>query len=359
MTHIIFTDPHIDKNPVANTTVKSRKRWKQFLFDNPYNLVAANQGQSICVGDLFDKTQVDAKDIYKGCQIAAICRKVLGGNHDVENSLDSYSALNLVDDMCPNIVVMPVFNDFFCTLDPEIHSLFVPHHTTKELFAKTLGIAEKLATEKKARYLFLHCNYDCEMATKETELNLSKDDAKRLLDAGFDRIFIGHDHNHKEDFGGRVIVIGSISPTSFGDCESAHGFYTLDTELNAVTYKVVWDPAERFIRLTAEDITVADPDELLDKYEQAHFFRISGEIEPTQAVEFSRALKKLWAAADKRERLFGIKVDAKIKTLNLVGDAVKGQSGVLNLKAQILAELTDSPEMLALWKEILEELTHD
>lgn len=355
----VFTDPHLDKTPVANTTAKSRKRWKKFLFDNPHEVVKEAESTAVCVGDLYDRTQVEARDVHYGCVIASLCRKVLGGNHDVENSLDSFSALSLVNELVPHVVVMPKFNEVVFHTDIGIQSFFIPHHTSKELFAKALDAAENLARSGGVQYLFLHCNYNCEMATKETELNLSRDDAQRLIAAGFKRIFIGHDHNRKEDFDGKVIVIGSISPTSFGDCESDHGYYTLDTENNSVEFHRQWIADMRFIRLTVEDVITTEPDELLEKYPHAHLFRVAGEIEPTQAVEFTRALRKLWVAADKQDRLFGIKVDARIKTLNLTGQAVQGASGVLNLKAQIMAELSESPEMLALWKELLEELKND
>lgn len=362
MIYTLFTDPHIDKTPVANTTAKSRKRWKQFLFDNTMTAaggITALADGAVCVGDLFDRTQVDARDVAKGARIAGKCLKVLGGNHDVENSLDSYSALNLVSEFCDDIVVLPVFNKVVVHTDVSLPGLvFIPHHTSKKLFAEALDRAAAIAkkTDSTGRYLFLHCNYNCDMATKETELNLTRDDADVLLKAGFQRIFIGHDHNRKTDFDGRLVVLGSVNPTSFGDCESEHGCYTLNAGTDELEYTCLWNPRSRMLKLTAQEMMAVTAEDLLRDNLEVDFIRVVGDVAPSEAVEFSRSLKRLWKAADEAERLFAIKVDAKIRAVALRGEAVMGETGTLNLKAQIVNELADSPELLALWKEILEEL---
>ncbi len=367
----IFTDPHIGKKMTANTSVKSRKRWGQALVQRCHDVINIGKADfdgvpTLCVGDLFDADQVQAADLLDGLKIALGCEMVLGGNHDVENSAGSVSALAVVSEVAHN-VVMPVFN--VATISRQWHGkaicVFVPHHTSKELFAEALVKAETEAKKKgegQRCYLFLHCNYDCEYANKETELNLSPADAERLLAAGFNRIFIGHDHNRKSDFDGRVQVLGSVSPTSFGDCEAEHGHYLLDTVNDTLQYICTWDPKMQFLELTVGELMEQAEDEtfgvqgILDRFPAADFIRINGDIEPSKAVEFSKTVKKLWIAADKAERLFAIKVDARVKAVKNFNE--HGQRiDVLNLKAQIRMELENSPDLLTLWDELLEELT--
>lgn len=367
----IFTDPHIGKKMTANTTFKSRKRWAFSLVRNCHNIIGDVDMDVpvVCVGDLFDADQVPAADLLDGLVTAQGCEVVLGGNHDVENSAGSVSALAVVAEVVKN-VVMPVFNRVTVSkrvIGKSHCCVFVPHHTSKELFYSALTEAETYAKVAKQQnsgknYLFLHCNYNCEFANKETELNLSPADAERLLAAGFDRIFIGHDHNRKSDFDGRLQVLGSVSPTSFGDCESEHGFYTLDTVNDVLEYVRTYDPKYHFLDLKVEDLLHYANDtergvfEILDNFPMVDFIRIKGDIEPSQAVEFSKVVKKLWIAADAAERLFAIKVDARVRAVKNF-DAQGQRIDVLNLKSQIRMELESSPDLLGLWDELLGELT--
>lgn len=353
---LIFSDPHIGKHVVANTTLRSRKRWKASLVSRCKSAMANTSTvlhETVCVGDLFDADQMLAADLLDGLAVAQLCTIILGGNHDVENSSGSVSALSVVDSVVGN-VVMPVFNSATVVVKEGTSAgFFVPHQTSKDLFAEALEHAKKEAEKFHTPYLFLHCNYDCDFASKATELNLTRQDAENLLKV-FSKIFIGHDHNYKTDFDGRLVVVGSISPTSFGDAESTHGYLDLNPDTGEVTRNVVWDPADSYLELDVGTF-LTSPD-LLAEHPKLDLLRVTGSIEPSRAVEFSKYLRKFWAAADEAERLYAIKVEVRIQTAKADTDAATGRAEVRNLKTIIQAELNGSPELLALWNDLLEEM---
>ena len=352
---MFFTDPHIGKVLVSNTTPASRKRLTARLTESAVEQTNSQKnkgGQSVCGGDLFDKFDNPASVVRDGIRVASKCALVLGGNHDVENSAGSYSSLNLVDDtlnsdLC-SPVVMPTYNEKSChrTTVKGVRIDSVPHHSTQQLFDETLKSLLENPKSTVPMVLLLHCNYDCDMATNDTSLNLTRDVAAQLLNT-YDYILIGHDHNPKKDFDGRLIVMGSIHPTCFGDCHVDHKIYGFSVGDDSITEEVVWSAADKYAEYeTDDDISLWEP--LPEGYE---FVRVTGQMTPEQVPQLAKWVRDAW----KRESVFAIRVDAVVVAERSEADG--GNCGQrLSFRDTLSRKLADSPELRDVWEMVTGEM---
>lgn len=349
---MFFTDPHIGKVLVSNTTPASRKRLTARLAGQPLAAMKnSGTGAWVCGGDLFDKFDNPAAVVRDGMKVANRCFLVLGGNHDVENSVDSYSSLDLVSDSFTeeeSPVVKPIYNTTNQTITNigKFSICAVPHHSTQQLFNETM---ERLCDSKYVHdcdFLLLHCNYDCDMATNDTSLNLTRDVAAKLLN-NFKFIMIGHDHNPKRDFDGRVIVMGSIHPTCFGDCHVDHKIYGFSVGDDSITEEVVWSADEKYAEyITDDDISLWEP--LPEGYE---FVRVTGQMTPEQVPQLAKWVRDAW----KRESVFAIRVDAVVVADRTDAADVEFSQKV-SFREMLTNKLADSPELRDVWEMVTGEM---
>lgn len=352
---MFFTDPHIGKVLVSNTTPASRKRLTERLTLAAVEQVNSQKnkgGESVCGGDLFDKFDNPASVVRDGIRVASKCALVLGGNHDVENSAGSYSSLNLVDDtlnsdLC-SPVVMPTYNENSChrTTVKGARIDSVPHHSTQQLFDTTLSSLLDNPKSTVPMILLLHCNYDCDMATNDTSLNLTRDVAAKLLSV-YDYILIGHDHNPKKDFDGRLIVMGSVHPTCFGDCHVDHKIYGFSVGDDSITEEVVWAWEEKYYECVVDDnIEAWDP-----LPEGREFVRVSGRMTPEQVPQLAKWVRDAW----KRESVFAIRVDAVVVADRTDAADVEFSQKV-SFREMLTNKLADSPELRDVWEMVTGEM---
>ena len=347
MSILIYTDPHQGLTLGANTTMKSRQRMKQSLNNTLRHVVLDRCNNpkvtaKVCAGDFYHKYQNPEEVILDSVPYAQATDVILGGNHDVTNDKDKFGSLELLNKFMPDKIVMPVFNECVSRVwVTEGNALwFVPHHSSKDLFEKSLEHVHKGAAERTAlrlNILFLHCNYDSGYATQDTELNLTSERAKKLLEK-FDYIVIGHDHHFKTDFDGRVIVLGSIHPTCFSD---AGKHYVMEIDGADIKFHETW--AGQVLTVDVNDLHTVDPT-------TTHFVKVTGFAEPTKLVDLTKTIKKMW---DHPEcSLFALKSEVKIVSNEAAAGASAGMQGRAKLTDIIERELENNPELLALWKEI-------
>lgn len=354
---MFFSDPHVGKVLAANTTPTSRARLRKSLAEFP--LLAFEQIKSdarVCGGDLFDAYDSGVQDLRDAKRIADECWIVLGGNHDVENSLESLSSLAFLDEIyrfddsqADSPVVLPRYGE----IAGDAKRLYgtnlvcVPHHNTQELFDQALDAINIGGRGQDAKILLLHCNYDCDMATNETSLNLTRAAAQALL-VNYDYILIGHDHNPKTDFDGRLIVMGSIHPTCFGDCHYNHNVYLFDTETQKFETIPVWEAEEAYFETTV--------DEILANWEQGlprdiEFARVVGNVTPEQVPQLAKWVKRAWRS----DNLFALRVDCQVRVERSTTNTQEPVES-LSFKQRIENKLSESPELLNVWKLVTEEM---
>lgn len=285
----IFTDPHLGTARQAHTTRESSEALKQALYWQAMSIVNTGSFPKVCVGDLLDKSTNNEVIIGQASDVAKECEWVLAGNHDETNREGTLSTLRLLKHQGLPIVATPNLTDPYFEVRESMY--LVPHHASQEVFEQAMRIAAIHAKKHRdglASYLFLHCNYDFNLATEDNTLNLRRDLAQELI-AAFDYIFIGHEHNGSTDLGGQVVVLGNTHPTSFHDIGDKF-IYHLELETATLTKELVWSVETHYreIKIGGE----------IPDLEGVQFVDVTGTDSVANAVEVSEFIREIWKAAD-------------------------------------------------------------
>ena len=287
-TYNLFSDPHLGTKRAAHTTAESAQRLKNMLYTNA--LVASDpaHGPSVCGGDLFDRAYNDEVTLVQGYNIAHRCRQVLSGNHDETNRQGATTSLHALKEMGAPVVSCPDLSTPY--FDHFKEFWMVPHHASQEVFEEAL---EEAACDSDPwrtanRYLILHCNYDCPFDTEDSTLNLSPEMATHLLKS-FTRIFIGHEHNSKLLFDGRLVIMGNTHPTSFSDISDKFR-WELDTQTDELTPIRIWKEADCYRELNFGE---AVPD-----LTGVQFVDVIGAEAVDNGVEVAEYVRSVWNTSD-------------------------------------------------------------
>lgn len=344
----IYSDPHLGLNLASNTTHASRALLKKYLVDHLNQIVDGfDKGDTIlCAGDFFHTHQNNEDVLHSSLWVASQTSKILAGNHDVVNIADRKGTLDIISTVFDTRVVPCKFGEVSYKivspcLSGETKVYMVPHHSTQDLFDDALEQARKSAEKQKGKKILVtHCNYDSPFIKDRVTLNLSQRKAIHLLQA-FDYIVLGHEHNHKTDLDDRVIVVGSPHPTGFGDISDKFTLH-FDKE-GAPSLKKCWDKSTQYLECPHDKcLSLVTP--------QHQFIKLTGEVDPSGLHDLAKTIQQLW----KVSQAFAIKSEVKI----LSGDATKSAYEIMSpdkITEIIELELKNSPELYALWKEILSD----
>lgn len=275
----IFSDPHIGLNRTSHTTPASRAALKQALYEQASMIVhLETDGGCYCLGDLFESYWSDAETLQQGLEILGKVDLCLIGNHDVSNRATASSAMRFISNLDGS--VWDKENEASVQKMPGIQ--FINHKMTQGLFDASLEMVEAVGG-----LLFLHCNYNSGFSTNDASLNLTHEQAEKLLEK-VDKIFIGHEHIPASYFGGRLIITGNTHPTSFSDISDKYVYY-VDAD-NNVTKDLVWEAAAHSIKVPYSELAELNTDDL-------EFIEITGEVEKSELPAVARAVANLWKSA--------------------------------------------------------------
>lgn len=340
MTTTFFTDPHLGLRRASHTTTASRERWYQRIYEQA-RIASPAKHKNICLGDLFDKYSNDERTILQGADIATRCHYVMAGNHDVVADNDKVGSLKLLSNLGKEICLAD-FGDFgFETTEPEpdLRLYMIPHVTDQGLFEQSMIAAVESAEEADGyRVLCLHCNYESPFIDGDTSLNLTRERAQSLLHT-FNYILIGHEHTHREDFDGRLIVIGSTFPTAFDNMTDKIILHWRDGEFEK---EVIW-PASR--HYTWEVGTPLAPPEYVE------FITVTGTVTRDDLALASGSIAAIWK---NHPQLLGLRSQLKVE-----GDDAEiemTEADLQSLPITIAAELKQKDAAMAeLFNELLAE----
>lgn len=295
---LVFTDPHLGKNLVSHTTPESRRRLRDGLYEQVFGVLDRfPHATKVCLGDLFDRFNNPEDVIWQGMKVTNRLDYVMAGNHDLINDRGRLGTLQLLHKGEPGPIQLTDFGEargFVHQVASGVAFLFVPHHSTDELFHESLKAASDWVRSGQAigcrTYLCLHCNYDSGFATDDTALSLTRKQAKDLLDDGFDYILIGHDHHPREDWEGRVIILGNTHPTGFGDITDKR--VLLIRPDGRHEFHKVWHSDVGYLQLDVNELIAPDNDFTQENVVQ--FVEITGELAASQVMDLARAVRKLW-----------------------------------------------------------------
>lgn len=346
---LVFTDPHLGKSLASHTTQDSRRRLRDGLYQQVVGLLERfPHARKVCLGDLFDRFQNAEDVIWQGMNVAGRLDYLMAGNHDLINDRERLGTLQLLHRAEVGSIQLTAFGEakgFLQEPVPGVAFLFIPHHSTDDLFQKSLHAASDWARGKPAgtkAYLCVHCNYDSGFAVDDTALSLSRKQAHDLLDDGFDYILIGHDHHPREDWEGRVIVLGNTHPTGFGDItdkrvllirpDGRHEFHT------------IWKRSEGYLEIEAGDLV--HPDFAFDRVANVEFVEIVGDLEASQVMDLARAVRKVWLS------WAPLAVRNRVELVKAGSNEAVASHEFDQLDQQIRAELAARPELVALFDAI-------
>lgn len=344
MSLIIYSDPHIGVNLMANTTPASRVRLREAQWKALDKVKAHSNGAGIvCGGDFFHSHRIDEDEFLAGLKWAKEHMLILSGNHDIVNDRYKTGSMDLLRYVCSDSVTEFANTEFDKAkthnkvVGAKMMLYTVPHCTTQKLFEESLekSLQRRKAAGLGSNILLLHCNYDNALATKETELNLTRNKAKELLEH-FNYVVLGHEHNFKTDFDDRLIVLGNTYPTNFGDISDK---YCLSFDPSGEPELCpLWDSAKGYIATDWDNLSAIKP--------QHEWVRITGTCPPEKLHELAKAVKKMWSELS---NVVAIRIDVKLEVSASDNDYSNPE---VNLMSLIKKDLAEQPEMLKLWEEL-------
>lgn len=346
---IIFSDPHLGLNRKSHTIKGSSEALKNSIALQFSSFMQNYFDESIvCAGDLFDTFSNTEQTILKAYPIADKCDVILAGNHDLKNTTDSVSSLDLLQELCPGttIVKPEKFEEPFILsgrLD-RMDFLFIPHQGSQAIFDDAVAMAcdegGMYSESGKFRAVFLHCNYDNDLANNsDASLNITSEQVDKLLEF-CDYVFIGHEHHPAKLKGGRLIIIGNPHPTSFSDISNKYVYLLTEDDLEVIE---VWSEDTGYLKVNydpAEEIPVIS--------DGVGFIDIEGEIESKDAANLSRYIAQIW----KESEAFMVRNKVSIK---LSDRTVINSSDVQSLPDTIAKKLKGS-DMEPVWGEYWRKL---
>lgn len=292
----LFSDPHIGLVRTSHTTVESRRRLQRDILQTVESILSRGK-RTICLGDLFDTYTVDNVSLYEGLHVYQQCELVLHGNHDLANRLDTMSSIELLYVVkngpytqhpanSPDISQAAILGPG----KPKI--VWVDHKLNQTLFDEALAQAFEIGTG--SDILLLHCNYESPFADQESTLNLSREQAEVLLKR-YSHIFIGHEHNSRTDFDGRLVLVGNTHPTSFSDISDKLIWHLKfgDNGVEHLSSEVIWSREQGYRKFTWQELS-----ELSTLPSSVQFVDIVGEADDRVAPVIAKQVADLWKLSD-------------------------------------------------------------
>lgn len=288
MIYNISSDYHLGTRRAAHTTRDSARRLQECLYTQA--LWATEPPNSLCLGDAFDRPYNDETTLVQGYIIASRCDLVLSGNHDETGRESATTSLRALEQLGSPVVAAPDLSTPFFY----VHGPFwvVPHHASQALFEQALQAAMEDASassDHSYKYLAVHTNYDCPFDTEDSTLNLSPEDVETLLEV-FARVFSGHEHNPKELFGGRLVIVGNTMATSFSDISDKFR-WELDTRTNELNKVLIWEKAYAY-----REIQYGDP---IPDLAGVQFVDVVGAQPVENGVEVAEYVRSVWESGSK------------------------------------------------------------
>lgn len=342
-----WSDPHLGLVRSSHTTVASRAKLQKAVYDA---IPDTQPGEvSICLGDLFDTATNEEAVIAQGLALADRVDIILGGNHDSTNRDSKLSSLELIEAALVEGYRLQIVNDpttdkySLIWHEGEALLCFVSHKRSQELFEETLRSlkAEDLGDAPDPKILCLHCNYDSGFADNDSTLNLTREMAGRLLKV-FDFILLGHEHQPRSDFDGRLQILGNIHPTSFADISDKFIWRFENGKLEPLQ---VWS-TDAYWTATWETLLAS----AMEDWSGVQFIDVTGTAPAAEMPRIAKAIAKLWVDAPD-----ALMIRNSVKSEELVLAATTQVEKALDVPTKISQELKGTP-LEALWNEYLQRV---
>lgn len=346
---LVISDLHIGVSRVAGTTPESAKQLRRYLQDEFARLLNLGYDRVIINGDLTDEFDIplsEALDVYAildAFMAGDGDREVIlaAGNHDLSKDSSKLGTVQFVG----SLLEMKYPGRFKLVTQPTTVEDFhiIPHVVNQDRFDLALDQVPD------CKYLFLHCNYDSPFAAEaEHSLNLSREQGKALTARGI-TVVLGHEHQGRTAWRGKLIVVGNNFPSSVSDC-MAHG----DGQLDGKKYALAIDDKGHHLIETwqqAGNFAEVDWRDLGSFIWEHKFVRVTGSADAEEAAEVIKAI----ANFRKVSSAFVVTNAVKIAQLVDVDGLEVSAEDVRNVDviSMLLESLTE--EQAAVVRQLMEE----
>lgn len=337
---LVYTDPHLGLKRQANFTPASAAAREKEALSSLHKLLKAEKKKgtyTMCLGDFFDKSTNSEDVILSTVRIAELTDVILSGNHDIPNNVDKSSSLHVIGALFDKKVLFAdlkkpdaVMRDIGST-----RFVFAPHVLSQDDFEKVLRQANEVES-KPYNVLCLHCNYGMPKGLMESSLVLERGEAAELLKT-FHQIWIGHEHTAKDDFDGRLKLIGSWRPTAFDNLDDKR-VLRYDTETGRCDQEIVWR--------VRDHAYIGPASGCVDLYKQQYFDLTddmgTGEAQ-RQAVRLLKA--QAFAVRIRGDREVTPEEEVELMQMDLLPDVIR-------------QDISDhAPNLLPFFQELMQEQT--
>jgi DNA repair exonuclease SbcCD nuclease subunit len=308
MSLTVVNDWHLGCIRSSGTTPATAHQLRQDLLSKAEEILYGVTGDLLVNGDLFDGPDIPRADLLQAVRIfgdwLTRCPGHLylaNGNHDLDKNSTRLSSFQffaaLLQEMYGPARVTHITEG---TAIPEHNAYVIPHMANQDLFDLELAKVPRGdgVADQPYRFLFVHANYDNQFAVEsDHSLNLSKEQAEQLP---VEYIVFGHEHQARNELGGKVVIVGNQFPSSISDCLGHQDKQALVVRDGRYEMHTTWQPegdyseqdwrdpvdVGRFIRITGT-ATAAEADKVVTKL--SRFRRESSALVITNAVKIEGA----------------------------------------------------------------------
>jgi DNA repair exonuclease SbcCD nuclease subunit len=301
---LIINDTHLGVHRTGGTTPLSYAMLDNYTmdcFEQLLDQAEADPDKKVLInGDLFDGFVVSNNVLvraFEAIQSRMVdgrisCVTLSRGNHDISKNSEKLSSFDVLGHMLQaacngfdsGYVAVEVITEPTKIRWDEGNGgvgIVLPHLQNQDLF--DVAIDDICADPRP--FLFVHANYDNGFAEEaDHSLNLSKQQAQRLNEAGVRHIIFAHEHQQRQEAFG-VVVVGNQFPTSVSDCLNNSTKRMLQIVGSEIHSLDTWEEKGSYMEVDWHKLGTV-PNEI-------NFMRVKGEATAEEAADVLAAVSAL------------------------------------------------------------------
>lgn len=306
-TYTIINDVHLGCTRQGGATPQSQAALKNHLQES---FGAFLQGYTehplIIAGDLFDNFEVDTRTVLDCYNILSDWMEhgnpltLIAGNHDWSPKGEKLSSFHLLAALLSSRFPgqVEVVDQGLTEVGNYIWA--IPHMPNQDLFDMELAAALGVATdpwpsdEPVMTHLVLHANYAnkfCEHS--DHSLNVSRGVAEKFVKAGVTLVF-AHEHQAKQDFDGKVWIMGNQWSSSVSDCLGNNFKFAHRIQDGEISTIPTWSRTgpNGYVEIDWRDLAFTEPNWINPGNSFAGFIRVTGTATAEESEAVIEAIAK-------------------------------------------------------------------
>ena len=287
---LVINDVHLGVQRTAGTTPASAQALRDALQNALRVTLTSCKGHDVLInGDLFDGYNVPMTDVLEFIDTAREFAANRGrlylarGNHDISRDSTRLSSFDFVCAILERMLAEQVV----VIQQPTAVSptrYVVPHAPNQDIFDDWLS---KVPDDQ---IVFLHANCMNNFAQhSDHSLNVSEEQIQALLKRGC-RLVFAHEHQQRNLFEGRVVVVGNQWPSSVADClGNSEKRLLVVSQDDKFLFDKTWSASESYAEVDWHDLPYSG---------SASIIRVVGSASSQEAADAMSAIAKARQKSD-------------------------------------------------------------